>query len=266
MCARQKSIIKIQGQIGNLLFYSINGKDCVREISSPGKDKIKTSPAFKRNRENMMEFGDCSLAGKAFRLGLGEIIKDMGGQYISARLTALFKNVIIHGTGTRGQRSIAVLKNGHFIEGFDFNPVVAFGGVFNAPYTITANAGRNEVTIDIPVFKSYNYISVPKGVSHFRIINALAVLSDYNYNSAMKGYRPLNLEINSKKKIAYSAYSPLGGSTSGSISVVASIPGAPNIPISSGLISSIGIEFYQEINGEFYLLSAKNAMRLERVF
>ncbi|MDQ3189972.1 MAG: hypothetical protein M3Q58_00095 [Bacteroidota bacterium] len=126
-----------------MAFYSKDGVDYVKEISRPSKQRIKTSPAFKRNRENMMEFGGCSMAGKAFRLGLGEIIKDMGGKYISARLSGQLKKVIEHGNGIRGERSIEFLANGNNIEGFDFNPDTAFGGVFTAQYAIFANAGRS---------------------------------------------------------------------------------------------------------------------------
>ncbi|MDQ3190369.1 MAG: hypothetical protein M3Q58_02120 [Bacteroidota bacterium] len=50
------------------------------------------------------------------------------------------------------------------------------------------------------------------------------------------------------------------------MSFVSSIPGAPVIPATAGVIACLGIEFYQVINGGFYLLAAKNAMRLERVF
>jgi hypothetical protein len=48
--------------------------------------------------------------------------------------------------------------------------------------------------------------------------------------------------------------------------LVSELPGAPALPTDTALISCLGIEFYQEINGNQYLLSSGNAMKIAKVF
>ncbi|MDQ3192229.1 MAG: hypothetical protein M3Q58_11615 [Bacteroidota bacterium] len=266
MCAKQKGAIKLKGLLGNLMFYQKNGKSFVQEVSFPSKSKIQNAPSFKRRRENMMEFGGCSMAAKAFRMGLGELSKFMGGAYISARLTARFKQVNMQGSGERGKRSIELLVNKGILEEYDFNPDTTFGSVFSAPFDIMANIDRNVVTVTIPVFNTNAFVSPPLKSTHFRIVNAAVVLSDYTYDPAMRLYKPVNPLINKLNSITYSDYTVLGNNISGIMTIVSAIPGSPVIPTTAGVIACLGIEFYQEINGDYYQLAAKNAMRLERVF
>lgn len=266
MCAIQKGPIRIKGQIGDLTFFTKDGKGFVRESTSLDKSKIMNDPAFKRTRENMSEFGGSAMVGKSLRTGLAELIKFMGGRYISSRVTGLFRKLVELGGGSRGKRSFEIVLNQEIIEGFEFTPDASFSAVFNAPYTIAANVDRNEVTITIPVFNTDNYITPPQGATHCRVVNALTVLSDFTYINSVKHYKAVNPGINGKHNITYSPYTLLGGNSPGILSIVSAIPGAPVIPLTAGVIACIGIEFYQEINGDFYLLAAKNAMRLEKVF
>ncbi|MDQ3191770.1 MAG: hypothetical protein M3Q58_09260 [Bacteroidota bacterium] len=266
MCAIQKGPIRIKGQIGDLTFFTKDGKGFVRESTSLDKSRIEKDPAFKRTRENMSEFGGSAMVGKALRTGLAELIKFMGGRYITSRITGLLRQLIELGSGVRGKRSFEIVLNQEILEGFEFTPDAAFGAVFSAPYDLTANVDRNEVTITVPVFNTGNYVSPPSGATHFRIVNATTVLSDFSYINSVKHYKPVNPGINSKSSISYSAYTLLEGNTPAVLTIVSTIPGAPVLPATAGLIACVGIEFYQEINGDFYLLAAKNAMRIERVF
>lgn len=50
---------------------------------------------------------------------------------------------------------------------------------FSAPFTLTANVDRNESTLSVPAFNPLNFLNIPSGATHFRIINALSVISDF---------------------------------------------------------------------------------------
>ncbi|MCB0388957.1 MAG: hypothetical protein KDD23_10015 [Winogradskyella sp.] len=50
----------------------------VKKQSRISKKRIMSDPAFKRTRENMMEFAGASKAGKAFRDSFANMVKLMG--------------------------------------------------------------------------------------------------------------------------------------------------------------------------------------------
>ena len=68
---RNRSIIKIEGKLGNLSFYLSNG-DIVRTIDAGASERVKNSPKFERFREGQRVFGACSSSRKIIRKGLGE--------------------------------------------------------------------------------------------------------------------------------------------------------------------------------------------------
>ena len=82
----------------------------------------------------------------------------------------------------------------------------------------------------------------------------------------MKKYNPTDPTIDGLNLVAYSTFIPVGGMV-GSVTVINStISGAPVMTPSAGLMGCIGIEFFQFVNGDYYLLNAENSMRLEAVF
>ena len=76
----------------------------------------------------------------------------------------------------------------------------------------------------------------------------------------------MNDSIEGLNAVTYSNYIPLGGMV-GSVTVLTStIGGAPVMVPSAGLMGCIGIEFFQIVNTDYYLLNAENAMRIQNVF
>lgn len=63
--ARQKGIIKLSGTIGDINFYTVNGKSYARKAGGGFNGKaIKTKESMQRVRENGSEFGHCSAVKK----------------------------------------------------------------------------------------------------------------------------------------------------------------------------------------------------------
>ena len=262
----QKGIIRLRGKVGNVSFYHQDGVDLAKTPGGATKEQIMKDPRFVRVRENMSEFGGSAMVGKAFRDSIAEVLPVMKGQYLTGRVTAKFRTICTLGTGTRGQRDIVIVANKAIIVGLNFSIVKLFSAIFSAPYSLVANAGRNETTLTIPDFNTSNYINPPEGATHCRFVNAASILSDYKFNTTIKVYEPLNPTINGLNIVAYSAYIPLGGMVGGVTTVVSTIAGSPTMVSSAGLIGCIGIEFYQVVNSSYYLLNAENAMRIEDVF
>ena len=264
--ARQRGIIKLKGKIGDVSFYESDGQSLARLKGGVEKDRIEKDPNFKRTRENMKEFGGAAKVGKSFRMGLVSVIKAFGNRYIVARVVKLMKAINARGPGDRGKRTFEIVVNKDLFEGFEFNETDVLGSVFNAPYTITANAARNEITLDIPDFDADSFITAPEGATHFRIVSAISVLSDFVYNTTSNAYEAADPTVNEEGIVVKSSEISIDGLVGSATTLVNTLPGGPTIPATAGVLACVGIEFLQELNGSFYLLSSGNAMKIEEIF
>ncbi len=264
--ARQKGIIKLKGKIGDITFYENDGQSLARLKGGIDKERIHKDPKFKRTRENMAEFGGSASVGKSLRMSLITVIKAFGDRYVVSRIVKLMKAINARGPGDRGKRTFEIVVNKDLLEGFEFNEKEVLGGVFNAPYTLTVNNDRNEVTLDIPDFDADSFVTAPEGATHFRIISAIGVLSDFTYNQPTKKYEPTDPGVNEEGARVVSSEISITGMVGSTTTLVATIPGSPVLPATAGLVACIGIEFLQELNGSFYLLESANAMRIDDVF
>ncbi|MGI9651569.1 hypothetical protein [Chryseobacterium sp. RLHN22] len=73
--ATYESFIKLNGAIGDLVFYNLNGKNIVRKKSGFNKTAYKKSPTYEKVRQNSSEFGHCSKVGKLIRSCISKYIE-----------------------------------------------------------------------------------------------------------------------------------------------------------------------------------------------
>jgi hypothetical protein len=266
--AKQKGHIKYVGTLGEVRHFKIKGNTgyFAGLKGGPTAEQIKTAPGFIRTRENMSEFAACAMTGKSLRIGLSAIMKQMTDSQFTGRLTAIMKKINIEdGSEARGQRAILVSLQPQYLKGLDFNRNISFNGIFSAPFTLTPNVDRNESVLSVPAFNPLNYLNIPSGATHFRIINAVSVISDFVYNSATGSYEPAEPVLNELSNIAYSDYTPVDVVTA-LIDVTATLPGAPTLTTNVSVLGSIGIEFYQQVGVNYYLFNAGNAMKVQEIF
>jgi hypothetical protein len=264
--AIQKGIFKVKGNLGGISFFQKNGKNIMKTANGPSKSKIANDPAFIRTRENNQEFAGAAIAGKALRMGLVVDFDEMTDSTATARLLKVCKEIISKGTGLRGQRSFIPSAFKDSLLKFIFKQSISFDSIFLAPYSSSVNAGKNEVTITIPDFNTGNFIKAPSGATHFKIINLISVLSEYDFNATSRKYEPLDAVNNSLSAFNATDYLAIGTNIGSVTSIVSTLPGAPVLNASSVLISCIGIEFYQSVSGMQYLLASGNAMKIKDVF
>lgn len=266
--AKQKGHIKYVGTLGEVRHFKIKGNEgyFAGLKGGPTAEQVKTAPGFIRTRENMSEFAACANAGKSVRIGLSALMKQMTDSQFTGRLTAIMKKINIEdGSEARGQRAVLVSQQPQYLKGLDFNRNISFNGIFSAPFTLTANVDRNESTLIVPAFNPLNFLNIPSGATHFRIINALSVISDFVFNPATGAYEPAEPMLNETSNISYSPYTPVDAVTT-LIDVVATLPDAPTITTNVAVLGSIGIEFYQQVGVNYYLFNAGNAMKIQEVF
>ena len=264
--SKQTGLIRLDGNIGGISFYRTDGTDLAKVANGPSKDRIQNDPSFVRTRENNAEFGGSATAAKSLRLSLVTVVQTMGDARLASRLTKLFKEINSKGVGTRGQRPITLSANRVMLENFEFNAKNSFSSVFNAPFSFTNNATRLQGTITVPSFLPSSYIPAPAGATHFRLVSAIGVVSDYSYNTATGSYDPTDPTINLLNGVAYGAMTALNAAAPVTFSLVATLPGTPTMTATVSVVQCFGIEFFQRVGTVDYLLAQGNALKTVKLF
>ena len=266
--ARQKGPLKYVGTLGDVRHFKIKGQEgyYAGMVGGPTGDQVKTAPEFERTRENMNEFGACARAGKSIRTGLSQLMKQMADSQVTGRLTSVMKKINLEDqTEARGYRKIEISTQRNYLKGFEFDRNTSFNGIFNAPFTVAHDVDRASGTIVVPAFNPMNLLNAPSGATHFRMIGALSVVSDFVYNATTNSYDALDEVANEVNDIKYSAYLDLYATTSPTtISNV--LPNSVVPTTDSSVMQCIGIEFYQKVGTEYYLFASSNCLKIEDVF
>ncbi len=266
--AKQKGHIKYVGTLGDVRHFKIKGNKgfFAGLVGGPTGEQVKTAASFIRTRENMSEFAACAMAGKSIRVGLSQLMKQMSDSQFTGRLTAIMKKINIEdGSEARGQRAVLVSQQPQYLKGLDFNRNIAFTGIVNIPFTLSASVDRNETNLNIPAFNPLNSLNIPAGATHLRFINALSVISDFVYNSATGAYEPAEPELNEMSSIAYSDYIPVDQPAS-DLDISAALPDAPTVSPNVAVLGCVGVEFFQQVGSNYYLFNAGNALKVIDVF
>lgn len=266
--ARQKGLMKYVGTIGDVRHFKIKGQEgfFAGMVGGPTAQQVHQSPEFERTRENMNEFGGCAKAGKSLRTALSSLMGKFTDPQVTGRLTSVMKKINLEdGTEARGYRKIEISTQRQYLEGFEFDKNISLSGVFNAPYDVTHTTERNSADLVVAPFNPSALVSAPSGATHFRLLNAIAVLADFSYNPTTGSYDADDVTNNEANVVAYSDYISLSTEYPGA-TVTAELGGAPTLGTNVSVVQCIGIEFYQEVNGKYYPFSSGNCLRIEEVF
>lgn len=267
--AKQIGIVKYKGTIGDIRHFKIKGLtgNFAGLNGGASAEQIKSDPAFVRTRENMNEFGGCAAVGKSVRVGLAQLMKQMSDPQLTGRLTAIMKKINLEDQSeARGYRAILVSTQSKYLVGLNFNRNSCFEGMFTAPVEVVASANRNAVTMSVEAFNTQSQVKVPAGATHFRLVNAISVISDFAFNSSTKIYEPIDSALNELSNVTYSDYIEVGATVSDPISIISTLPDSPTLTTDDSLLSCIGIEFYQKVGANYYLFNTGNALKIQTVF
>jgi hypothetical protein len=247
--ARQTGIITLEGTIGGITFYKSQDGDLARQKGGVPGDRIASDPAFQRTRENGAEFGRAGKAGKLLRTSIRPLLQNASDSKMVSRLTTeMVKVVQADETNDRGLRNVIDGSVG-LLQGFEFNISGKLGTTLYAPYTSTINRIVGEVAVNVPSFVPLNMIAAPGGATHFKLISAGAAVNFENET----------FEVESKA----SEILPWDNTPTVALDLKNTVPANTTDP----LFLALGIEFYQEVNGQMYPLKngAFNALALVKV-
>ncbi len=251
------------GSLSGLVIYEQNGQFFVKGAGGADKKRILSDPNFERTRENMREFGAAAVLGKTFRQGFLPLTKAIRTGSISGKVTGMMKRINKAGDGERGGRSFDMVRHRNFIEGFELNQKKSFSSVFYPPYQLPEiDAERKQVTCEIPAFHPGIYMDSPGEATHFQLILHVFGLSDYVFEKSRQAYVFLHEKHNDLRQSVSSEILGVKENLTEKIELIVDLPVEPNLPETAALIVSLGLLFYQEINGNKYLIPGQNAMKV----
>ena len=123
-----------------------------------------------------------------------------------------------------------------------------------------------EATLTVPAFNPVNFVNAPAGATHFRLISAISVISDFEFNSTSGIYEPIDPSLNEVSNVAYSNYIDLGAPVALPTTITSTLPGSPVLTADVSVLNCIGIEFYQQVGVNYYLFNSGNALKVQDIF
>ena len=247
--ARQKGIIKLKGTIGDITFYKTQDGHLAREKGGIDASRIKSDPAFQRTRENGSEFGRAGTAGKILRTAFRALLLNSADGRMVSRLTQQMVKVIqADVTSVRGLRNV-IDGEAELLAGFEFNIRGKLGTSLFAPFVAGIDRVTGDISVDLDSFIPANMIAAPSGTTHFKIISAGAEV-DFENESFVEAH-------------SESAILPWDATATAAINQLNTVTPASKKP----LFLALGIEFYQEVNGQMYPLKngAYNPLALVKI-
>lgn len=234
--ARQVGIIKLKGGIGDISFYKTKDGHLARTKGGVDAKRIANDPAFQRTRENGSEFGKGAKGSKLLRTALRLLLQNASDNRVSNRLTKEMISVVK--TDTTNDRGLRVVSQGDItlLDKFEFNIAGKLASLLFTPYTPSIDRVTGDVSVAIPDFVPVNNIVAPSGTTHFKItIGGTEV--DFDAETFV---------FDSDA----SAILPWDAATVAALSLTASLTANSTLPI----FQVIGVEFFQEVNGQMYSL------------
>ena len=247
--ARQKGIIKLKGTIGDITFYKTQDGHLAREKGGIDASRIASDPAFQRTRENGSEFGRAGKAGKLLRTAFRPLLLNSADGRMVSRLTQRMVKVIQADLiSVRGLRNV-IDGEAELLFGFEFNIRGKLGTSLFAPFVGSIDRVAGEINVDIAPFVPANMLAAPTGTTHFKIISGGAEV-DFEAETYVVA-------------TSETAILPWDSTPTTAISQVNAVTANSTKP----LFLTLGVEFYQEINGQMYPLKngAFNPLSIAKV-
>ena len=247
--ARQKGIIKLKGTIGDITFYKTQDGHLAREKGGIDASRIASDPAFQRTRENGSEFGRAGKAGKLLRTAFRPLLLNSADGRMVSRLTQRMVKVIQADLiSERGLRNV-IDGEAELLFGFEFNIRGKLGTSLFAPFVGSIDRVAGEIKVDIASFVPANMLAAPTGTTHFKIISGGAEV-DFEAETYVVA-------------TSETAILPWDSTPTTAISQVNAVTANSTKP----LFLTLGVEFYQEINGQMYPLKngAFNPLSIAKV-
>ncbi len=247
--ARQTGIIKLKGTIGDISFYKSADGHLARYKGGVDANRIANDPAFQRTRENGSEFGRAGKGGKVIRNAIRVLLQNAKDKRVVSRLTKIL--VAVTKTDAVNERGLRTIEDGdmNLLQGFEFNANGKLGATLFTPYATAYDRATGDVDTDIAAFAPTVRIAAPSGTTHYKLVMGAAELDFANEASVFESEE--------------TAILPYDGANTAAVNLSVALTANSVLPV----LQVVGIEFYQEVNGQMYPLKngAFNALAVAKV-
>lgn len=242
--ARQKGILRFIGKIGRTVYYYHKYFGYLsRRVTSVNAERIRKDPAFARVRDNNAEFAHGAWAVRLLRAAFLPLFKGLADTHMTGRLTSAVLTAIRSNTlKPPGKRRFedADLET---LQGFNFNLHSTLGNLQVPRHATAVDDDKGTCTVSIPGLVPC-LLAAPKGATHVRFTLGVASI---DITTGQYGLHTVTApEVLLKEKTA----TPL--------IITGDLPhrDAPHVFV------TLGVEFFQAVNGDLYEFSAHNTLTL----
>jgi hypothetical protein len=235
--AKIKGVFRFEGTLGG---FTVDKNGVVKEATGPREVTAE------RTKENNQEFAEAAKAGKVLRQALAAL--DTGDQYLSARVTQLMRSLIpFDTTSERGKRVINMAVGGvaAAIQGLELNanaPYSSVTGSLITDSTVVVNGTNYDCTVSVKDTvgndaKASDFY-LPEGATHIEAVACLGILRFGGENQLLV---PTFVASSGKKALN---------------EVVTIAPFSAPFPSPSKFyVLGLSLNFYQQVNGQYYRLN-----------
>lgn len=168
--AKQTSIITLNGTVGGLSFYKTKDGHMAREKGGVSKERIMNDPKYARTRENLKEFTENTRTVKLVQDTIRPAIIRISDPRLYQRMVRQMMKVLrTDPVNGRGQRVVAE-GDWNLLQGFELNSNAILSGTLRTVFTVTNSP--TDWNCAVPAFIPSDYLVIPQGASHFRLMAA----------------------------------------------------------------------------------------------
>ncbi len=234
--ARQSGIIKLKGTIGDITFYKTSDGDLARLKGGIDANRMANDPAFQRTRENGSEFGRAGKGGKLIRNTMRVLLEQAKDKRLTSRLTKDLLAVVK--TDAINDRGLRTIQDGDMsmLLGFEFNINGKLSATLHAVNTVAFDRVSGDASLSLAPFSPKKRIAAPRGTTHFKLVTGAAEI-----DFAAETFTFSDDET---------AVLPYNKAATALIDLTATVTANSVLPV----FQVVGVEFYQEVNGQMYSL------------
>tara|TARA_R100001460_G_scaffold25967_4_gene52289 strand:+ start:3457 stop:4242 length:786 start_codon:yes stop_codon:yes gene_type:complete len=242
--AKQTGSIKLKGTIGDINYYkSKNGGHLARAAGGGFQKGAMHKESMARTMENATEFGRCSTTKRVFKNALAPFLCVRKDGELHGRMVQLFTKLKdLDAVNSRGNRSVGrgieTPKGKQLLRDFAFTPSCSTTEVL----ACSLNYEFNTRTLSVTNFDIKN-VGFPAGATHIALTVGLLHFDFDTLEFSLQNSTPLYMNKQ------YSA---------------TSFEMNTDLPEVGGLaVAVLGMKFYQEVQGTYYLFKDANAVGVE---
>lgn len=242
--AKQTGIIKLTGTIGDVNYYkSKNGGYLARAAGGGFQKGSQHKESMVRPMENASEFGRCSKTKRVFRIALAPFLCVRKDGELHGRMMQLFTKLKdLDTVNKRGDRRVGygmeTPMGRQLLKDFSFTPSCNVAEVLAA----SLNFDFGTRTLRVTNFDIKN-VGFPSGATHMALTLGFLHFDFDLLDYQLKNSVPLYIDKN------YNA---------------ASFEMSTDLPEIAGMAMAVlGVKFYQQVQGTYYLFKSANAVGVE---